>query len=207
MASCFLTGVQFPEEKGYVLNRRAAREFLAALNVRVAGLQRLIEQFGALDNDTAPRPFNAEKKRHRLVCLAVADALAAGFPEAKLFIRWPEHYAQSRLTIVLGMRHHPLISMTLPNQDEATLMRLGSLAKQVLTLLDPSRHLPPEVRVEIAVNTCVLHTNSRPKLIMKAIRQAVATRDPQTLNISMEALTAIGRLPCIAANTDSGAES
>ena len=36
------------------------------------------------------------RKTHRLVCKAVADAVAAGIPEIALFLSWPSSQAQAR---------------------------------------------------------------------------------------------------------------
>lgn len=85
--SCFLTGVQFHLDQAFVLNRREARDLLDALKKRVASLQRVIEQLSPLDDADAGTAAALTSRagfaprRHRLVCKAVADALAPGFPE------------------------------------------------------------------------------------------------------------------------------
>ena len=82
MVCCFLTGVQLPIDKALVLNRREARSLLAALNDRVASLRRVIEQLSPLDIDddatraAYPQRPGAAHKKHRLICKAVAEALA-----------------------------------------------------------------------------------------------------------------------------------
>ena len=102
MARCFLTGVQFALEDAFVLNRREARLLVAALNNRVASLGRLIEQFSPMDDaPEIPLPVHSRqagfaRKNHRLVCKAVAAALAPGFPEIKLFVDWPLYRSQLR---------------------------------------------------------------------------------------------------------------
>ncbi|MDO9400078.1 MAG: hypothetical protein Q7T46_01210 [Polaromonas sp.] len=103
MVHCFLTGVQFDLEQGFVLNRREAHDLLAELNDRAASLQRVINQFSPLDDKDGsaspahPQQSGLTRKKHRLVCKAVADALVPGFPEIKLFLHWPEYHARSRL--------------------------------------------------------------------------------------------------------------
>jgi hypothetical protein len=90
MVRCFLTGVEFALHDAFVLNRRDARDLLDVLKDRVACLQRVIAQFSPLDTPEAELFARAPKgafvpKRHRLVCKAVADALAPGFPEIQEF--------------------------------------------------------------------------------------------------------------------------
>jgi hypothetical protein len=105
MIYCYLTGVNCHIEDAFVLNRRAAHELLGMLKGRVASLQRVIEQLSPLDDKdvglwippfrrTGPTP-----KNHRLVCKAVANALAPGFPEISLFVGWPQYHTQARQTI------------------------------------------------------------------------------------------------------------
>jgi hypothetical protein len=85
MARCFLTGVEFPLQQAFVLNRRDAHNLLHVLKDRVACLQRVIEQYSPLDAYETKAPGRAGNgfvpKRHRLVCKAVADVLSSGFPE------------------------------------------------------------------------------------------------------------------------------
>ncbi len=127
MVRCFLTGVQFTIAEGFVLNRREAHELLYSLKDRAASLQRVIEQLSPLDEeDTGNRPIRSGRagfvrKRHRLVCKAVADALAPGCPEIRLFLDWPAYRAQVRLAV--GVNIHPVgefAAPTLPDssQDE-----------------------------------------------------------------------------------------
>ncbi len=114
MACCFLTGVQVSLEQAYVLNRREARELLDVLKYRVASLRRVIEQFSPLDDQddlsTVPLALRANfaPKKHRLVCKTVADALAPGFPEIKLFMEWPVYRSQARKTALQGLRIPPV---------------------------------------------------------------------------------------------------
>lgn len=105
MVRCFLTGVQFPIEEAFVLNRREAHALLDALKDRVASLRRVIDQLSPLDEEDnkagigqAP-PSRFVRKRHRLVSRSVADALAPGYPEIRLFVDWPQYRANSRLAI------------------------------------------------------------------------------------------------------------
>lgn len=113
MVCCFMTGVQVSLEQAYVLNRREARDLLVVLKDRLAGLRRVIEQFSPLDDQdgyvdvpAAVRTGFAPKK-HRLVCKAVAEALAPGFPEIKLFMEWPAYQLQARQTIGYYKRRNP----------------------------------------------------------------------------------------------------
>ena len=53
MARCFLTGVEFRVEDGYVLNRGDAYRLLRTLRNRCESLERLIAQLSPLDEPTA----------------------------------------------------------------------------------------------------------------------------------------------------------
>lgn len=105
MVRCFLTGAQFPIEEAFVLNRREAHALLDALKDRVASLRRLIDQLSPLDEEDNnaglghARPSAYVRKKHRLVSRAVADALAPGCPEIRLFLDWPQYRTNSRLAI------------------------------------------------------------------------------------------------------------
>lgn len=105
MIRCYLTGVAFPQDQGFVLNRRAARELLIVLRDRVASLNRVIEQLSPLDElppnhrSRASPPGSGAPRAHRLVCKAVAQALAPGFPEISLFLAWPDYRARTRRVV------------------------------------------------------------------------------------------------------------
>jgi hypothetical protein len=126
MVRCFLTGVEFPLQKAFVLNRRGARDLLAALKDRVACLQRVIEQLAPLDARES-KPFGrAHKsafapKKHRLVCKAVADALAPGFPEIELFESWLEYRSRVRRAALHGVQDElvPNIATAVPDAQNA----------------------------------------------------------------------------------------
>lgn len=113
MISCFMTGVQIQLEDAYVLNRREARDLLDAMKDRVASLRRVVEQYSPLDDQVgyealpAMRRATLAPKKHRLVCKAVANALAPGFPEIKLFLAWPQYQKNSRQTIKQGVSGKP----------------------------------------------------------------------------------------------------
>lgn len=100
MVRCYLTGVEFALEDAYVLHRRDVHDHLARLHDRVSSLQRLIAQLSPLDVDE-PSPSSGPsgpnvppRRRHRLVCKAVADALSPGYPEITPFLSWPEYQAR-----------------------------------------------------------------------------------------------------------------
>jgi hypothetical protein len=97
MAKCYLTGVEIPVESAYVLDRGAAQRALRSLKQRVAAVERLIAQLGPKDEVEAYGPNGPRKRKgqRRLVCPTVAAALAASYPEARVFVSWPE-FAERR---------------------------------------------------------------------------------------------------------------
>lgn len=123
MARCFLTGVQFQLEDAFVLNRRDSRDLLDALKERVANLRRVIDQFSPLDEDDCDMAVahsgraGFSRKKHRLVCKAVADVIAPGFAEIRLFLPWPEYHSYARLATMHGGRR----------RAEATLREQGAV--------------------------------------------------------------------------------
>ena len=93
MAKCFLTGIDVPMESAYLLDQGATRRALRSLRERVAAMERLLAQFTPRDSvevyDYKTRK-PAVKPQRRLVCQSVASALSALYPEAQLFITWPQ---------------------------------------------------------------------------------------------------------------------
>ncbi len=93
MAKCFITGMEVPIEKTYLMNLGAANQALKDMRRRVASLERMIEQLGANDDvekyDVRLRTMIGRRER-RLVCETVANAMAAVYPEKNLFIAFQE---------------------------------------------------------------------------------------------------------------------
>jgi hypothetical protein len=115
MAHCFLTGVEFPLQQAFVLNRRDAHNLLHALKDHVSCLQRVIEQYSPLDAYETKPPGRVRKgvvpKRHRLVCKAVADVLSSGFPEIELFLSWPEYRSHARRMALHGIHDEAVLGV------------------------------------------------------------------------------------------------
>lgn len=158
MVHCFLTGVQLNIEQAYVLNRREARNLLAALSDRLVSLRRLIDQFSPLDDSDEPdqgrrqqRGRAGSRKHHRLVCKAVADAMAPGFPEIKLFQTWLAHRGQVQAVLQQGLRTHLVHGEAIKNLDEKSTSEGEQLGRAVLRLLDPQRQLPQNTRRAVGV--------------------------------------------------------
>ncbi|MBI5907758.1 MAG: hypothetical protein HY853_04140 [Burkholderiales bacterium] len=103
MVHCYVTGIQFQLEEGFVLNRREAHNLLNDLQDRAASLRRVIDQLSPLDEPehngavSLPNTYQSGRKKHRLVCKAVADALVPGFPEISLLMSWPDYLALTHL--------------------------------------------------------------------------------------------------------------
>jgi hypothetical protein len=103
-----MTGVQCRIEDAFVLNRREAHDLLGLLKDRTASLRRVIEQLSPLDAQDgyeavpAARRATLAPKKHRLICKAMASALAPGFPEITLFLAWPQYQKNARQTIKHG---------------------------------------------------------------------------------------------------------
>ena len=207
-SSCFLTGVQFHIDKGFVLNRREARDMLDALKKRVASLQRAIEQLSPLDEDDsyAANAYSGRagltRKKHRLVCKAVADALAPGFPEIRLFIPWPEYQSRAHLASRQVLLNHPVFGKALEGLDDSQFRQAEKLAKGVLHLFDPHCKLPPYTRFAITVGTCVRHLGRSPAEVVRFIRTAAAEDgDPDFLGLTPSDLDIVRRFLGISVST------
>ncbi|MGB4115324.1 MAG: hypothetical protein WBK51_02120 [Polaromonas sp.] len=126
MVHCFITGVQFELDEGFVLNRREARDLLDALKGRAASLMRIIEQLSPLDepdnNSIAALQniYRPPKKKHRLVCKAIADTLVPNFNEIRLFVSWPEYLAMShqRRAALAAHTYVPTATDAVPDHEK-----------------------------------------------------------------------------------------
>lgn len=97
MAKCFITGVDVDMKDAYVLDVGAATRALRALHRRAGALDRLLEQLSQKDEveyfDVRRQALWVRKDR-RVVVPTVANALAATYPEAPIFVAWPEFRAR-----------------------------------------------------------------------------------------------------------------
>ncbi|MBN2683742.1 MAG: hypothetical protein JXR40_00550 [Pontiellaceae bacterium] len=91
MAKCFFTGTESPVQEMFVLDAAAAKRAVLDLRQRLVAVERLLSQLNVKD-DVEIYDARASKtisiKKYRLVSGAVAEALSAGYPEAKLFMTW-----------------------------------------------------------------------------------------------------------------------
>lgn len=193
MVHCFLTGVQFDMDKAYVLNRRDARDLLAALSDRLVSLRRLIAQFGPLDERDEPdqdrrQPHGgaASRKRHRLVCKAVADAMAPGFPEIELFQTWPSHQAHARTLMRQGLHAHPVYGVVIKELNDKAVSDGERLGRATLRQLDPQTQLPRRTRLAVCAAACLQLRGQQPEQAAGLIRSSMASAaDLALLGLSM----------------------
>ncbi|MFB3906042.1 MAG: hypothetical protein ACE15E_21570 [Acidobacteriota bacterium] len=93
MAKCYLTGVDLALTDAWVLDEGAARRALRDLRLKVATLERLLQELGqrdeveAVDRESGSRFIRRDR---RLVTVCVAKALSEGWPAITLFVPWPE---------------------------------------------------------------------------------------------------------------------
>lgn len=181
---------------------------LDALKKRAASLQRVIEQLSPLDeddSDTVIANFGRAgftRKKHRLVCKAVADALAPGFPEIKLFLPWPEYQSHARGATIQLLRNHPLFGKAVKDLNVTELQYAEKLGRNVLRLLDPQGKLPPYTRFAITVGTCVQHRGHSPAEVVRFIQTAAAEDgDPDFLGLTPTDLNIVRSFLGISVNT------
>jgi hypothetical protein len=183
MVHCFITGVESAIEGAYVFNRRGARDRLEQLKAEVASLSRLYSQlspldekefFGDLPEQTRQR---LAPKQHRLVCKAVAEALAPGFPEIKLFLTWAEYRAQVRKTLRQAAPAQPTVSKGQAQGNGKDSLRIDKTGQSVLQLLDPGHALPAKVRNAVAFGAVFRLPGRSPQDIVRLILEAATSPD------------------------------
>jgi hypothetical protein len=202
MVHCFFTGVETTLLEARVLNRRAARDLLDELRDKVAGLQRIVMQTAPMDDAVeekfwpgSPR-FQAAPKRHRLVCKAVADAMAAGFPEIELFITWEQYVKQSKKTVVKGFREHPALGEAAKRVDDDALLYAGKKGRRVLYLMDHHRVLSANTRQAIGIGSTTLLRPLTAEAIADLIcKTAVEFGDPNSVGLTQNQLSEVRALP------------
>jgi hypothetical protein len=99
MAKCFITGVELNISNGYVLDIAAAQRALRNMRLRVASLERLIQQLSPRDNaevyDVQQHKY-VTKTFRRVVSAQVGAALAVACPEETIFLPWQEWSTRRR---------------------------------------------------------------------------------------------------------------
>jgi len=97
MPRCFLTGIEVQMENACLLDCGAARRAVRDLKLRVAAVERIVEQLSPKDRaevfDYKSQSIEVRPKR-RLVCQTVAAALSTSYPESPLFVAWPAFKAR-----------------------------------------------------------------------------------------------------------------
>lgn len=201
MVHCFLTGVQLTLESAFVLNRREARGLLAALNDRAATLCRLIEQFAPLDENVGgavigdSRRVAATRRKHRLVCKAVVDAMAPAFPEISLFLEWPQYQGQVRTNTLSSLQAHPQFGAAIRKLDGEALRAAGQVARAVLRDLDPKCELPKKTRLAISAVVCTHHCHREAAQVARMLSEAaLGGGEPLATGLSTRELAAVRRL-------------
>lgn len=199
MVHCYLTGVQFPLDEGYVLNRREAHGLLVALKDRIASLQRIVDQLSPLDDVDTSRQrgrMPPARKSHRLVCKALAEALAPGYPEIRLFIPWRQYRVHARLTEFHSLRGHPRFGDAIDKLDDDELLRAADLGIAVLRVLDPCRELPHKARLAIKAATCIRHRTLRAPDLLRLMRDAMAGAEAhEVLGLTEDELESLSVVP------------
>lgn len=159
MARCYISGAEFAVEHGYVLNKRAVYTALRALKSKVAALEYLLQQLGAVDEARRPAPAHDGKlpwKLRRLVSRAIAEALSTSHPGIELFVPWPVYRAQPMVAKLLGLWNDPKYGTGIRTLDESRLLEAAILGRQVLALLEQrAKKLPERTRKAIWAGICV----------------------------------------------------
>lgn len=177
MARCFLTGVEFRVEDGHVLNRSDAYRLLRTLRKRSESLERLIAQLSPLDKPAADDARAMKRiggKQHRMICKAVADALAQAYPEIELFLSWPALLARNVKDRMRVLKEHPLYGASISGLADEDLVPVAKLSREVLRLIDPRRELSPGVQVAIKAGICIRHRNKSATEIAALIRSTIS---------------------------------
>lgn len=176
MACCFLTGVEFRLEDGRVLNRVEAYRLLRTLRNRTESLERLVAQLSPIDKPSVGGPSvikRARGRRHRMICKAVADALAREHPEVELFLSWTalcDRDVKERLRL---LEQHPMYGASIAGLPDEELAPLAALSRQVLGLIDPDRELSYGAQLAIKAGICLRHRTESAAAIASLIRSTI----------------------------------
>ena len=175
MARCFMTGVEFRVEDGYVINRTDACRLLRTLRKRAEGLERVLAQLSPLDTPAADRSSGkgARRSQHRMVCKAVAGALAHACPEIELFLSWTALCARNIEARMQLLREHPLYGPSISCLHHDELAPVTNLGQQVLRLIDPRRELSRRAQFAIRAGICMLHRAESATQVATLIRSTV----------------------------------
>ena len=177
MARCFLTGVEFRVADGHVLNRSGAYHLLRALRNRAESLERLIAQLSPLDKPVADDTRAMKRprgRRHRMICKAVADALAQAYPEIELFLSWPALLTRNAKDRMRLLNEHPLYGGSISALPDEELVPVANLGREVLRLIDPRRELPHGMQVVLNAGICIRHRTKNAIEIAALIRSTIS---------------------------------
>lgn len=177
MARCFLTGVEFRVEDGHVLNRSDAYRLLRTLRKRAESLERLVAQLSPLDKPTADDSGARNRirnKQHRMICKAVADALAQAHPEIELFLSWPALLTRKVRDRMRVLKEHPIYGAGISGLPDEELVPVVKLSQQVLRLIDPRRELALGAQLAIKVGVCIQHRKDSATEIAALIRSTIS---------------------------------
>ena len=177
MARCFLTGVEFRVDDGHVLNRSAAYRLLRTLRKRAESLERLIAQLSPLDKPTADDSRAMQRtggRQHRMICKAVADALALACPEIELFLSWPALLTRNVKERMHVLKEHPLYGTVISALPDEELVPVAKLSREVLRLIDPRRELSQGVQMALKAGTCMRHRTKSATQIAALIRSTIS---------------------------------
>lgn len=172
MARCFLTGVEFRVEDGYLLNRSDACRLLRTLRKRAESLERLLAQLSPFDKPAVGGP-GARGRQHRMICKAVADALAQVYPEIELFLSWPALCARNLRDRMRVLKEHPLYGASISGLPDQELAPVAKLSRQVLRLIDPRREFSRRAELAIKAGVCIRHRTENATSIAALIRSTI----------------------------------
>ena len=184
MARCFLTGVEFRVHDGHVLNRSDAYRLLRTLRTRAESLERLIAQLSPLDEpptDTARFRKRAGGRQQRMICRAVAEALAHAHPEIELFLSWPALLARNAQDRMRMLKEHPLYGEGISSLVDGEVIPLETLSREVLGLIDPRRELTRGVQMAIRAGICIRYRTESATQIATLIRSTISGNEDLTV--------------------------
>lgn len=174
MARCYLSGIEFPIENDYVLDKPLVYREIRALKAKAEDLTRLLDLLGPADCIVLCRKTTV---RRRLVCADVARALSAGFGERGVFMSWRDFRAQRLVYIAQAMQREPRYADLVGSLDSTALNRGARLVHEALPSLKPEHRRDVQLQKEMLSIACRLPAGSTVHVLVAALQSDCAIKE------------------------------
>jgi hypothetical protein len=167
MARCYLTGIEFPIEDGYVLDKSTVHREVRTLKAKTQNLARLLDLLGPTDRTSLRQKTVL---RRRLVCRDVAQALSAGLGGQSVFLSWRDFRAQRLVYMAQAMQKEPRYADLIGSVGTTALRRGACLASEALRCIKIARRGDVHLQKEVLSIACRLPEGSTVHALVTELR-------------------------------------